>query len=165
MMPSGPLMAEHRLILRMIAQIEKELQRIETGESVDVAFIDTAVDFIRSYADRCHHGKEEDILFRDLAQKPLSGEFRQKMEELVQEHRTGRQVVAALVEAREQYARGENRPQALDRIKDCLKQLLPPAYRKRRLRLFRPRPPHLLQPGRMAVHVGRNVPVRPQAVP
>ena len=36
---------------------------------VDPVFIDTAVDFIHTYADRCHHGKEEDILFKALAAK------------------------------------------------------------------------------------------------
>ena len=57
MMPIGPLMKEHRLIERMIALMEKELGRLNAGEELDPGFIDIAVDFIRTYADRCHHGK------------------------------------------------------------------------------------------------------------
>lgn len=64
--PIGPLMIEHRLIERMISEMKNETERIRNGEKPDLSFIETAVDFIRTYADACHHGKEEDILFRDL---------------------------------------------------------------------------------------------------
>ncbi len=58
MQPRGPLMIEHRLIERMIALIKKEIQRLQESSTVNPVFIDTAVDFIRTYADRTHHGKE-----------------------------------------------------------------------------------------------------------
>ena len=82
MLPIGPLMIEHRLIERMISVISKELSSIETKREINEAFIGTAVDFIRTYADRCHHGKEEDILFRELGKKRLSNKHKQIMEEL-----------------------------------------------------------------------------------
>jgi len=82
MMPIGPLMIEHRLIEKMIEAMRTQLLRWERSGQVDPLFIDTAVDFIRTYADRCHHGKEEGILFRDLGGKPLSGEHKSIMEEL-----------------------------------------------------------------------------------
>ena len=107
MQARGPLMIEHRLIERMIALIEKELARIEETNQVNPAFIDVAVDFIRIYADRTHHGKEEDILFRDLAQKELSEEDQALMEELVQEHVYGREVTADLVAANARYRDGD----------------------------------------------------------
>ena len=59
------------------------------------------------YADRCHHGKEEDILFRDLNKKPLSGQHKRIMGELVEEHRQGRKTVADLVEAKGRYVKGD----------------------------------------------------------
>lgn len=61
-----PIMIEHRLIERMISVVKRTLTKITSAEEVDPVFIDTAVDFIRIYADRTHHGKEEDILFREL---------------------------------------------------------------------------------------------------
>ncbi|MFX0049145.1 MAG: hemerythrin domain-containing protein, partial [Candidatus Hermodarchaeota archaeon] len=64
MLPIGPLMAEHRIIEKMIALMQKEIEKIKKFNKVNPLFIDTAVDFIRMYADRTHHGKEEDILFR-----------------------------------------------------------------------------------------------------
>lgn len=104
---SGPLMIEHRLIERMISVIERMLARIESTRKVDPLFIDSATDFVRMYADRTHHGKEEDILFRDLAKRNLSTEGKNLMNELIQEHMFGRQTTKALVEANARYRGGE----------------------------------------------------------
>jgi hemerythrin-like domain-containing protein len=99
-------MIEHRLIQQMLNVIERTLERVEQTQSIDPYFVDTAVDFIRVYADRTHHGKEEDILFRDLRKKHLSGEDRQVMEELIEEHIFSRSTTKALVEANMRYRRG-----------------------------------------------------------
>jgi hemerythrin-like domain-containing protein len=107
MLPIGPLMIEHRLIEKMIAIIRREIEKAEREGVIDPAFIDTAVDFIRTYADKCHHGKEEDILFRDLNKKDLPRELKTILSELIEEHKTGRKVVAELVEAKLKYVRGE----------------------------------------------------------
>ena len=86
MQARGPLMIEHRLIEKMIGVIRARLAQAETEGSIDPYFIDAAVDFIRMYADRTHHGKEEDIMFRDLARKRMSPEDARVMQELVDEH-------------------------------------------------------------------------------
>jgi hemerythrin-like domain-containing protein len=107
MLPIGPLMIEHRLIERMIALMEKELQKIKKNKAVDTGFIDTAVDFLRSYADRCHHGKEEDILFSDLLKKQISSEHKKILDELMKEHALARDSVKKLSEANQKYAKGD----------------------------------------------------------
>ncbi|MBN3039490.1 MAG: cation-binding protein [Candidatus Omnitrophica bacterium] len=107
MIPIGPLMIEHRLIERMIRVMQSKLESIREEKKADSDFIDTAVDFIRIYADRCHHGKEEDILFRDLAKKNISDEHKRIMRELIEEHKMGRNNVKKLVEAKEKYVRGD----------------------------------------------------------
>lgn len=107
MQARGPLMIEHRLIERMISVIKDALAQIESTHRVDPVFVDTAVDFIRIYADRTHHGKEEDILFRDLDKQPLSPEDRRVMNELIEEHVFGRQTTKALVDANSRYRNGD----------------------------------------------------------
>ena len=107
MQARGPLMIEHRLIERMIFQIEDALAQIESTQKVNPLLVDNAVDFIRMYADRTHHGKEEDILFRDLRKRPLSAEDQRVMDELIQEHIFGRQTTKALVEANTRYRNGD----------------------------------------------------------
>ena len=107
MQSRGPLMIEHRLIERMISLIRNALANIEATQKADPLFVDTVVDFIRTYADRTHHGKEEDILFRELAKRPLSAEDQRVMNELVQEHIVARRTTKALVEANMRYRNGD----------------------------------------------------------
>jgi hemerythrin-like domain-containing protein len=107
MKPIGPLMREHRLIERIVPVLNTELKRIDNGEEADVELLTAAVDFFRTYADRTHHGKEEDILFRELARRPLSPEHKTTMDELIQEHIYARKTVSALIAARDAYSGGD----------------------------------------------------------
>jgi hemerythrin-like domain-containing protein len=100
-------MIEHRLIERMLKVVEGVVADIEATQKVDPVFVDTAVDFIRFYADRTHHGKEEDILFRELQKKPLTIDDQRVMAELVAEHVTGRETTRALVAANTRYRNGD----------------------------------------------------------
>jgi hemerythrin-like domain-containing protein len=107
MQARGPLMVEHRLIERMISIIKNAIAQIESNQKIDPVFVDTVVDFVRMYADRTHHGKEEDILFRDLSNRPLSAEDQRVMKELIEEHVFGRQTTKELVEANTRYRNGD----------------------------------------------------------
>ena len=108
MLPVGPLMVEHRLIERMIALLDREVKRLRRGQGkVDTDFVLSAIDFIRFYADRCHHGKEEEILFRELKKKPLTPGHRRTLEELEAEHVRGRRNVDMIAAVRERVLRGD----------------------------------------------------------
>ena len=107
MKPIGPLMWEHRLIEKMLASMMRHIDQVEKSKKVNPLIIDMAVDFVRTYADRTHHGKEEEILFRDLAKKNLTPELKKIMQELLDEHVWGRKTTAALVAAKEKYLQGE----------------------------------------------------------
>jgi hemerythrin-like domain-containing protein len=107
MMPIGPLMIEHRLIERMIELMKRELQGTEKEKQVNARFVEAATHFIRAYADRCHHGKEEDILFRDLKKKAISEEHKKILDELLEEHKWGRETTARLVDANDRYGKGD----------------------------------------------------------
>ncbi len=107
MLPIGPLMIEHRLMERMIALLKKEGEWIEREKNIHAGFLDTAIDFIKTYADRCHHGKEEEILLSELAKKKVSGEHKRLMEEILEEHRQSRTAVTELEDAKAQYLNGD----------------------------------------------------------
>ena len=107
MKPVGPLMWEHRLIEKMLASLMKHVDKIEKSKIVNPVVIDVAVDFVRMYADRTHHGKEEEILFRDLAKKNLPPELKKTMQELLDEHAWGRKTTAMLVAAKDKYLQGD----------------------------------------------------------
>ena len=107
MKPIGPLMWEHRLIERLMDALKTQIHKIRAELTINGVLIDTAVDFIHTYADRTHHGKEEDILFRDLSKQPLSSEHRRIMQELVEEHAQARRMTQGLVEAKERFFHGD----------------------------------------------------------
>jgi hemerythrin-like domain-containing protein/rubredoxin len=119
MLPIGPLMAEHRLIERMIMLVEMESHR--AIETKDADLLDTIVDFFRTYADRCHHGKEEHILFRDLDKKELSKEHRTMMNELAEEHVQARKIVGRLEDAKDAWAKGDG--ESLNEISGILNEI------------------------------------------
>lgn len=121
MKPIGPLMWEHRLIEKMLASFMRHIDKAEKNRKINPVTIDVAVDFVRVYADRTHHGKEEEILFRDLAKKEMTPELKKIMQELLDEHVWGRKTTAALVAAKYKYLSGDEK--ALAVIVDLARQL------------------------------------------
>jgi len=106
-LPTGPLMIEHRLIEKMVSRLAQEGKNIRQTGNVDIDFLDDAIDFIRTYADRCHHGKEEDILFRDLRKKEMPPDLASSMERLIEEHKRARALIGRIDDAKERYRKGD----------------------------------------------------------
>ncbi|MBT0158437.1 cation-binding protein [Candidatus Bathyarchaeota archaeon A05DMB-2] len=114
-------MSEHRTIERMINPINKQSSTIGSANKVNTEFISVTVDFIRTYADHCHHGKEEGILFRELFKKKLSPEHDATMKELIQEHIYARTTTRNLEEAMKDYTNGNT--EALNQVRKFLNDL------------------------------------------
>ncbi|MCE5239170.1 hemerythrin domain-containing protein [bacterium] len=147
MTPAGALMIEHRLIERMVALMEEQLARVRGRHDCDPDFISAAVDFTRSYADRCHHGKEEDILFRALAAQPLDEPLQTVLQELIDEHVRSRRATGRLADAGERYRQGE--AGALAEIEQRLAELVslyPQHIAKEDKRFFVPAQQRFSQP-------------------
>jgi len=121
MKPIGPLMWEHRLIESMVSLMRKEIVTINEEREVRTEIIDIIVDFFRIYADRTHHGKEEDILFRELKKKKMDSQHETIMNELIEEHTYGRKTVGRLIDAKEHYLKDDS--DALEKIVACLTEL------------------------------------------
>jgi hemerythrin-like domain-containing protein len=106
----------------MISLIGIAVPVIEKTGKVDGGLIDTFVDFVRTYADRCHHGKEEEILFRDLlGRKNLAEKHQQIMNELIEDHKWGRIKVGQLLKAKDEFLKGKR--EALLEVLACLKDI------------------------------------------
>ena len=115
-------MIEHRLIERMVALMRDRLEGLKAGAEPDTDFIERASDFLAVYADRCHHGKEEDILFRDLRDKDLTHEHRRVMDGLVSDHQFARAQKRAMLAASRRFAAGEQG--AADEVRESLEALV-----------------------------------------
>ncbi len=90
--PVETLEAEHRVIQRVVAGIVVLASQLEAGDEVDPGLLDRIVEFLRTFADRCHHAKEEVWFFPALVRRgvpshgcPIGG--------LTMEHQKGRQMV------------------------------------------------------------------------
>ena len=92
------LVSEHKLILRMLAVLEKNARRTARGEYGNYRFYLDAVDFIRNYADRFHHAKEEDILFEALVENGMP-RANSPVAAMLMEHDQGRAFVRAMEHA------------------------------------------------------------------
>ena len=106
MQPITPLMNEHGLIEQAVAALAAERTRVQKSRMINRGFIARTADFFRVYADRTHHGKEEAILFRDLAKKPLTAEHRATLQDLLGDHTAGRKLVTELADG-ERWAAGD----------------------------------------------------------
>lgn len=101
------MMDEHQLILRMIALVERNTALLEQGAFRDWQFFLDAVDFIRNYADRFHHAKEEDVLFVALVNNGMPAK-QSPIEAMQIEHEQGRAHVRALEMAARQALAGDD---------------------------------------------------------
>lgn len=107
------LMEEHRVILMVVDGLKAVALAARNGQPIDTVSSREAVAFMRDYADRFHHAKEEDLLFPSLVGHgvPAHG---CPIDALLHEHRRGRDLVKALAEAVEAYADGD--PEATQAI-------------------------------------------------
>jgi hemerythrin-like domain-containing protein len=91
------LLEEHIIIVNIISVFNKAKNNLKNGKSVPKETLLKTLDMIINFADRCHHGKEETVLF------PLIKERNPKETSLItlllEEHQKGRVYVRKLGEA------------------------------------------------------------------
>ncbi len=89
------LIDEHKNILKVIKSLLEQCSKNEKGGEMNADFYRSAVDFIRNYADKFHHAKEEDILFAEL-NKDSANLHCNPTQQMLYEHDLGRQFVKEL---------------------------------------------------------------------
>jgi len=89
---------EHQVIELVLGATEREAQRIQTGGRVAGATVGKMLDFCREFADRCHHAKEEKLLFVKMGERgmPVEGG---PIAVMLREHEQGRGFLRATGEA------------------------------------------------------------------
>lgn len=101
--PQTDLFAEHRGIVLMLEIMKKVAEKIRNTQEVDKDHLDKIIEFLKIFADKCHHGKEELILFPELLKNNKKDKF---INELLGEHKTGRDFIRGIAESKENYAVG-----------------------------------------------------------
>jgi hemerythrin-like domain-containing protein len=83
------------------------MERIaEAPASADHGHLDSILDFLVNFVDRCHHGKEEDLLFPALQAKGIKKEGG-PIGVMLDEHRRGREIIKALGLGLEKLKKGD----------------------------------------------------------
>jgi hemerythrin-like domain-containing protein len=92
------LRSEHETILDVLAAVEWISHRAKFDHVLDLRSAQEALDFLRGFADRCHHGKEEQHFFPALAARGLPREVG-PLAVMASEHDRGRALLAGMSEA------------------------------------------------------------------
>ncbi len=101
------MVEEHKIIKRMLAVTRKFSIKVLNNEDVDYNDFNKVIDFVRNYADKHHHSKEELILFKKMgeilgeriAKGPIMG--------MLTEHDLGRLFIGNLEVALEKFQAGD----------------------------------------------------------
>jgi len=107
MRPTETLKHEHQVILRVLDAAEREAQAMQERAEVRAERIEDMLDFFRNFADRCHHAKEEDLLFIRMEERGVPAHTG-PIAVMLHEHDQGRQHLKAIVEALPRAEEGES---------------------------------------------------------
>ncbi len=93
--PASLLREEHVYIMNVVTSCKKIADLLRKEKAVDPMLLLSIVDFLKEYADKCHHAKEEDLFFPAMehAGVPHNG---CPLEALRSEHIKGREIVLDL---------------------------------------------------------------------
>jgi hemerythrin-like domain-containing protein len=105
MKPTEILMQEHEAIKQILRILNKICDEMEFGEQIDHAHLEQVLDFIKNFADKCHHGKEEKILFEAMEKVGFAKQSG-PLGIMIYEHNMGRDIVKKLANAIELYGTG-----------------------------------------------------------
>jgi hemerythrin-like domain-containing protein len=106
MLATENLKKEHQVIIRMITVLIVASDKLEKGQDVSPNVFENALDFIKTFADRCHHGKEEDALFLVFGERGIP-KHGGPIAVMLMEHEQGRLYVKGLTEALAKYKSGD----------------------------------------------------------
>ncbi len=104
--PTQVLMDEHRVIEGVLDCLARMIDQVQATGTTDWTAARQAVHFFREFADRCHHHKEEDLLFPALERCGFSAE-EGPTAVMRNEHQLGRRWVQAMQQALDQIDSGQ----------------------------------------------------------
>jgi len=114
MLATQILKEEHKIIKLALKILEQICNDIEKGSDFDIAHLERLVEFIKVFADKCRHGKEEDLLFKAMEDAGVPHEGG-PIAVMLMEHDMGRGYVKGLSEGAIKYKNGS---------KDAIKTIL-----------------------------------------
>jgi len=98
---------EHRLIERVLVALQTASNRISQGAEISPIFFINAALFIKNFADECHHGKEEGVLFAAMSESGIRTEGG-PIGVLLSEHEQARAFTKEMMDAAQKWEAGDS---------------------------------------------------------
>jgi hemerythrin-like domain-containing protein len=96
--PSQILVDEHVQILKVISALNHECHVLSDKKPIDKKFFSDSIDFVRNFADKFHHAKEEKIFFVEFCNNAHKAHCN-PVEQMLAEHEMGRGYIKGLENA------------------------------------------------------------------
>ena len=113
------LSMEHRVIERVLSALETGAGLLSQDKAIRPEFFIEATDFVKGFADGCHHKKEEGVLFKSIVENGMSLEG-SPVAVMLHEHEMGREYTRALRSAAERLKTGDQtaRPEVISNARN-----------------------------------------------
>ncbi|OGC96120.1 MAG: hypothetical protein A2W25_12495 [candidate division Zixibacteria bacterium RBG_16_53_22] len=102
------LKKEHNAVKVTLRILDRISKKLEAGERVDPLHLEELIDFFSAFVDKCHHVKEEEMLFVAMKDSfdPSDGD---RIGALIKDHVSGRNFIRDLSYAVAEYRAGDAR--------------------------------------------------------
>ena len=105
MNPMQDLKHEHEIVKHALQIMDKICSRIEGGEPPNGEHLAKLLEFLTEFVDKCHHAKEEELLFPAMEQA-AAAQVKPMITQMLAEHQTGRAHINGMKEAFAHYQSG-----------------------------------------------------------
>lgn len=105
MRPTEQLIEEHKAIKSMLSILDSVCNKLESKEEINPEDLEQILDFIKTFADKYHHEKEEYLLFPAMEKAGIPREGG-PIAVMLMEHNVGRDFVKRMSEAVAKYQDG-----------------------------------------------------------
>jgi hemerythrin-like domain-containing protein len=100
------LRKEHKAVKVMLRVLEKITKNLEAGDSIDPDHLASIIEFFQVFVDRCHHVKEENMLFVAMQKTTDPGDG-DRIGALLKDHVSGRNYIRDLSHAAKHFQDGD----------------------------------------------------------
>lgn len=97
---------EHEGVLLALSILDKINKKLEHKEKVDPSHLEQLLEFLKTFVDKCHHSKEEDVLFPEMEKVGIPKDGG-PIKMMLAEHDMGRSYIKGLSEGIEKYLAGD----------------------------------------------------------
>lgn len=101
------LIQEHNDVLQMLKILGSAATKLENGADVNPLHLEAVLEFLITFVDKCHHGKEEKLLFPALINKGIAKD-NGPVGVMLSEHVSGRAFIKGMSDAVTAYRNGNS---------------------------------------------------------